>query len=40
MGRQHIGHDEIATFAQDKVNLPKDAADEYRAQARRLTVAE
>ena len=36
MGRQHIGHDEIATFAQDKVNLPKDAADEYRAQARRL----
>ena len=36
MGRQHIGHDEIATFAQDKVNLPKDTADEYRAQARRL----
>src|SRR5689334_2787315 len=36
MGRQHIGHDEIATFAQDKVNLPKDAADEFRAQARRL----
>jgi hypothetical protein len=36
MGRQHVGHDEIATFAQDKVNLPKDKADEYRAQARRL----
>ncbi|KRQ90958.1 CBASS oligonucleotide cyclase [Bradyrhizobium valentinum] len=36
MGRQHVGHDEIATFAQDKVNLPKDTADEYRAQARRL----
>ena len=36
MGRQHIGHDEIAAFAQDKVNLPKDTADEYRAQARRL----
>ncbi|MBA1159215.1 CBASS oligonucleotide cyclase [Microvirga mediterraneensis] len=36
MGRQHIGHDEIAAFAQDKVNLPKEKADEYRAQARRL----
>lgn len=36
MGRQHVGHTEIAAFAQDKVNLPKDKADEYRAQARRL----
>ena len=36
MGRQHVGHDEVAAFAQDKVNLPKEAADEYRAQARRL----
>ena len=36
MGRQHVGHDEIAAFAQDKVNLPKDKADEHRAQARRL----
>ncbi len=36
MGRQHVGHSEIAAFAQDKVNLPKDKADEYRAQARRL----
>jgi hypothetical protein len=36
MGRQHVGHDKIADFAQDKVNLPKDKADEYRAQARRL----
>lgn len=36
MGRQHVGHREIATFAQDKVNLPKEKADEYRAQARRL----
>ncbi len=36
MGRQHVGHNEIAAFAQDKVNLPKDKADEYRAQARRL----
>lgn len=36
MSRQHVGHAEIATFAQEKVNLPKDKADEYRAQARRL----
>jgi hypothetical protein len=36
MGRQHVGHSEIAAFAQEKVNLPKDKADEYRAQARRL----
>lgn len=36
MGRLHVGHAEIAAFAQDKVNLPKDKADEYRAQARRL----
>ncbi|GJE41550.1 CBASS oligonucleotide cyclase [Methylobacterium soli] len=36
MGRQHVGHGEIVAFAQDRVNLPKDKADEYRAQARRL----
>lgn len=30
MGRQHVGHGEIVAFAQDKVNLPKDKADEYR----------
>lgn len=36
MGRQHVGHSDIATFAQDRVNLPRDTADEYRAQARRL----
>ncbi|MEQ8283554.1 MAG: CBASS oligonucleotide cyclase [Parvibaculum sp.] len=36
MGRQHVDHGEIAAFAQDKVNLPKEKADEYRAQARRL----
>lgn len=36
MSRQHVDHGEIATFAQEKVNLPKDKADEYRAQARRL----
>jgi tRNA nucleotidyltransferase (CCA-adding enzyme) len=36
MGRQHVDHGDIARFAQDKVNLPKDKADAYRAQARRL----
>jgi hypothetical protein len=36
MGRQHVGHGEIAAFAKDKVNLPKEKADEFRAQARRL----
>lgn len=36
MGRQHIGHNEIAAFATDRVNLPKEKADEYRAQVRRL----
>lgn len=36
MARQHVDHSDIARFAQGKVNLPKDKADEYRAQARRL----
>ena len=36
MGRQHVDHADIVKFAQDRVNLPKDKADEYRAQARRL----
>src|SRR6478736_235548 len=36
MARQYVGHSEIVAFAQDKVNLPKDNADEYRAQVRRL----
>jgi tRNA nucleotidyltransferase (CCA-adding enzyme) len=36
MGRQHVDHAEIAAFAQKKVNLPKEKADEHRAQARRL----
>lgn len=36
MGRQHIDHGDIAAFAQERVNLPKEKADEYRAQARRL----
>jgi hypothetical protein len=36
MSRDHVSHGDIARFAQDRVNLPKDKADEYRAQARRL----
>lgn len=36
MGRQHVDHGEIVDFAQERVNLPKNKADEYRAQARRL----
>lgn len=36
MGRQHVGHAEIAAFATERVNLPKDIADGHRAQARRL----
>jgi hypothetical protein len=36
MGRHHVDHGDIVRFAQDRVNLPKDKADEYRAQARRL----
>lgn len=36
MSRQHIGQSDLVRFADEKVNLPKDKADEYRAQARRL----
>lgn len=36
MSRQHVDHSDIARFAQEKVNLPQDKANEYRAQARRL----
>ena len=36
MGRQHVDHCDIVRFAQDKVNLPKEKAYEYRGQARRL----
>src|SRR5882672_4031645 len=36
MAKMHVGHGEIARFAQDRVNLPKDKANEYRAQARGL----
>lgn len=36
MGRQHVGHAELVAFADDKVNLPREVASEYRAQAARL----
>lgn len=36
MSRLHIDHKDILKFAEDRVNLPKDKADEYRAQAKRL----
>jgi len=36
MSREHVDHNEIAEFAKNRVNLPKDWADEYRAQAKRL----
>nr|VFJ74900.1 MAG: hypothetical protein BECKFW1821C_GA0114237_10679 [Candidatus Kentron sp. FW] len=36
MSRQHVDHADIVRFAQERVNLPKDKANEYRAQARRL----
>lgn len=36
MARQHVDHADIVRFAQDKVNLPRDRANEYRAQVRRL----
>lgn len=36
MSREHVGHSELVSFAEERVNLPKDKADEYRAQAQRL----
>jgi tRNA nucleotidyltransferase (CCA-adding enzyme) len=36
MSREHVNHADIRRFAEDKVNLPKDKANEYRAQARGL----
>ena len=36
MTRQHVDHGDIARFAQDRVNLPRDKSTKYRAQARRL----
>lgn len=36
MSRDHVSHNEIARFAQERVNLPKEKADEFRAQAKGL----
>lgn len=36
MSRIHVSHTDIANWAVDKVNLPKDKAKEYREQADRL----
>lgn len=36
MSRSHIDHKDLVQFSEDKVNLPKSKADEYRAQAARL----
>lgn len=36
MSRLHIDHKDIVKFAEERVNLPKAKADEYRAQAKRL----
>ena len=36
MSRDHVGHRDIEQFATDRVNLPREKANEYRAQARRL----
>lgn len=36
MSRQHVDHGTIVHFAETKVNLPRDKASEYRAQAKRL----
>src|SRR5947207_10459290 len=36
MARQHVDHSNISQFAQDRVNLPREKANEHRAQARRL----
>lgn len=36
MSREHINHNDVKSFALEKVNLPKEKADEYRAQAGRL----
>ena len=34
--RSHVDHGDIVRFAHDRVNLPREKASEYRAQARRL----
>src|SRR5258706_16427247 len=36
MSRQHVDHQDVERFAHDRINLPKEKADEYRAQVRGL----
>lgn len=36
MAREHVSHADLAQFAREKVNLPKEKADEYRGQVQRL----
>ena len=36
MSREHVNHKDLVRFAEEKVNLPRDKAAEFRAQARRL----
>ncbi len=36
MSRGHVGHSEIRKFAEERVNLPRDKANEYRAQVNQL----
>lgn len=36
MGREHVTHQHISDFAKSKVNLPKEWADDYREQAKRV----
>src|SRR5262249_13087337 len=36
MGKQHVGHKEIASFADERVNLPRDKASAFREQVRGL----
>lgn len=36
MSKEHVSHSDIRKFAEERVNLPKAKADEYREQVRRL----
>jgi len=36
MSREHVSHSDIAKWAEDRVNLPKEKASQYREQANRL----
>lgn len=36
MAREHVNHSDIVRFAEERVNLPRDKAEQYRAQVRGL----